>query len=122
MRKGRKMNYIEKIVDRKLRRLGWKWMNFDKRRHAEKNEYQISQYKWIIKNSEGVVLYDTERDGYEGLKDFPVVTEALEFIEPVEKKKMGSRKGIVERRIVFTIDSQLHSFFPSKNLEIQCVS
>ena len=117
-----KMNYLERLVERKLRRLAWKRMNSPNGSLSEKQERKISQYRWIIKNSEGDVVYDTEIDGYERLTDFPVVIEALGIIEPVERKKIRRKKKTVERMIIFTIDSQLHSIFPSEELETICVS
>jgi hypothetical protein len=115
------MNYVERFVDRKLRRLAWKHMNFEESSFSKKQERKISQYRWIIMNSEGAILYDTKKSGYKGLADYPVVIEALEMIEPVEKKQIIRKKETVERRIVFTIDSQLHYFFPSEELEASCV-
>ena len=115
------MNYLERLVDRKLRRLAWKRMNSQNNSLSEKQEHKIGQYRWIIKNSEGDVIYDTEKDGYERLNEFPVVIEALGIIEPVERKKIRRKKKSVEKMIIFTIDSQLHSIFPSEELETICV-
>lgn len=117
-----KMNYVERLVARKIRRAAWKRMNYNDGSLSKEQERRINQYRWIIKNSEGNILYDTEKQGYEGLLDFPVVIEAFEVIEPVEKKKIARKKETVERKIIFTIDSQLHSIFPSEELEAICIS
>lgn len=116
------MNYVERLVERKLRRLAWKRMNSQNSSFSKRQERKISQYRWIIKNSEDEIVYDTEKDGYERLTDFPVVIEALGIIEPVERKKISRKTKPVERMIIFTIDSQLHSIFPSEKLEAICVS
>lgn len=117
-----KMNYIERLVDRKIRRAAWKRMNFNDGGFSNEQKRKINQYRWIIKNSEGIIIYDTEEKGYEGLSDFPVVIEALEMIEPIEDEQIEKKKEALERKIIFTIDSQLHSIFPSEELEAICIS
>lgn len=117
-----KMNYVERLVDRKLRRLAWKSMGFKNSSLSRKQERKIKQYRWIIKNSEGIIIYDTEEKGYEGLRDFPVVIEALESIKSVERKEKSRKKKVDERKIIFTIETQLLSIFPYEELENSCIS
>lgn len=116
------MNYLERVVKRKIRRVSWKRMNSKAGNRFKGQEQKIGQYRWIIKNSDEEVIYDTEKDGYDGLLNFPVVIEAFEAIEPTEKNKTRKNKQNFEGKIIFTIDTQLHSIFPSEELEKICIS
>lgn len=116
------MNYIERLVDRKLRRFAWKSMRLKRNFSRNGVEVQINQYRWIIKSKDDGILYDTERDGYEGLKAFPVILESLEMIEEAEKSKMKRKREVEKREVIFTFDSQLLSIFPNEKLEKMCIS
>lgn len=115
------MNYIERLIDRKLRRFAWKSMRLESGFSGIGVEGQINQYRWIIRNKEEGLLYDTERDGYEGLNAFPVVFEALDVIEKAEKTKMKRKRRVEKRKVIFTFDSQLVSIFPNEELEKMCI-
>lgn len=115
------MNYIEKLVDRKLRRLSWKCLTLDRFFTAKKVESMVSQYRWIIKDSDEQIIYDTKVNGYEGLSDFPAVIDALNLITSAEKQKVNRKKLVDKPEIVFTLDPRLWSIFPYEQLEQMCI-
>jgi hypothetical protein len=116
------MNYIERFVDRRIKRLAWKSTTLGNVFSYKEVENAIDRYRWIIKDNDNQVIYDTESNGYEGLNDFPAVIEALELIKDVEKKEVKRKKVIDKPEIIFTLDSQLWSIFPYEKLEKICIS
>lgn len=85
-------------------------------------KYKINQFRWIIKDSENQVIYDTEINGYEGLVKFPAVVDSLELITSVERTKVKNKKNIERQKIVFTLEPRLSSIFPYEQLEEMCIS
>lgn len=116
------MNYIERFVDRKIKKLAWKSTTLDSVFSYDKVENKINRYRWIIKDNDKNVIYDTDSDGYEGLNNFPAVTEALELIKDVEKKEVKKKDVVDKPEVIFTLDSQLWSIFPYEKLEKICIS
>lgn len=116
------MNFVEKWIERKLRRVSWKIVTLNNSSSFSKMQAQIRQYRWIIKNSENQILYDTEKSGYEGLINFPAAVSALEIIANTEKAKIKNKKFIEKQEIVFTLDPRLWSIFPYEQLEEMCIS
>ncbi|MCI7129072.1 MAG: hypothetical protein MSA09_00620 [Lachnospiraceae bacterium] len=116
------MNHIERLVDAKIKRLAWKSTTLENTLSYKKMEKKINQYRWIIKDAEEQVIFDTEINGYEGLYDFPAVIEALELITSEENIKVKQRKMADKPEVIFTLESQLWSIFPYKRLEEMCIS
>lgn len=116
------MNYVERLVDRRFRRLAWKNTTLDTDFSYKKWKNQISQYQWVIQNAEGDVIYDTDISGYEGLMKFPAVVESLDLISNVAKSNMEPNTSIKRQKIVFTLVLKLSSIFPSEHLEQMCIS
>lgn len=117
------MNYIERFVDRKVRRLAWKNTVLDNSFADFLVESKISKYHWVIKDKEDNVIYDTEVEGYEGLLEYTVVIDAFDLIKDAEKNNNVKRRKLIEKpEVIFTLDSQLWSIFPYENLEQMCMS
>ncbi|MCR5235243.1 MAG: hypothetical protein K6E53_15270 [Lachnospiraceae bacterium] len=117
------MNDFEKIVDRLLRKVAWKTMTYNNHKiYTGTIDKDIKQYRWIIKDAEDNVLYDSDEDDYKGLYEYPVVYESLDMISDVrkteEKRKINKRE---RTSVVFHIDSNLWTIFPSEAVESMCV-
>lgn len=116
------MNYIERWVDRKLRRLSWKMTKLEHSTLQKETSPQIVDYRWIIKDTEEQIIYDTEKDGYEGLNNFPVVIESLDLIANTKEEEAVEKEYIDKPEVIFTFEPQLWSIFPYEKLEEMCMS
>ena len=116
------MNYIERFIERKIRRLAWRYTDLAEKITYKNVEKSISLYRWIIKDQNGEVIYDTEQDGYSGLYDYPAVFEAIELIKSEKKKHIRDRKIDGKPEVIFTFNTQLRAIFPSLQLENRCLS
>lgn len=116
------MNYIERYIERKIKRLAWRYTNIREKNSYENVEKSISQYRWIIKDQNDQVIYDTEKDGYLGLYDYPAVFEAIELIASEKKRYVQGKKIDGKPEVIFTFESQLRAIFPSLQLENSCLS
>lgn len=116
------MNYIERFIERKIKRLAWRYTDSSEKFSYKNVEKHISQYRWIIKDQNDLVIYDTEKDGYSGLNDYPAVFEAIELIISEKKKYAHGKKIDGKPEVIFTFDPQLSAIFPSLHLENICLS
>lgn len=116
------MNYIERFIERKIKRLAWRYTDLSEKFSYKNVENRISQYRWIIKDQNDIVIYDTEKDGYSGLNDYPAVFEAIELIASEKKKYIRDKRIDGKPEVIFTFEPQLRAIFPYLQLENSCLS
>ncbi|MBR1702169.1 MAG: hypothetical protein IJ716_09480 [Lachnospiraceae bacterium] len=117
------MNLIERYLVGRLHKVAWKSLTHqDESMTGKATNRQLKKYHWIIKNSSDQIIFDTEKDGYEGLVSaYPVVLEAMEMVEK-NKKDLKNRSGKEKTKVVYRIAPNLSTFFPSKQLEEKYIS
>lgn len=111
------MNYIERFVERNIKKLAWRYTNLAEKISYKNVEKSIFQYRWIIKDQNDQVIYDTEKDGYSGLNDYPAVFETIELIASEKKKHIQDKKIDGKPEVIFTFEPQLRAIFPNLQLE-----
>ena len=116
------MNYIERFIERKIKSLAWRYTNLSEEFSYKNVEKSISQYRWIIMDQNDLVIYDTEKDGYSGLNDYPAVFETIELIASEKKKYISNKKIDGKPEVIFTFEPQLRAIFPNQRLEDSCLS
>lgn len=117
------MNLIEKYVISQLHKKAWQdLINQETTMPDKVIKKQLERYHWIIKNSKGQVIYDTETDGYKDLVGFyPVVLEAVDMVAKKEKG-LTIKRGKKKTKVIYQITPNLSTFFPTKSLEEKFIS
>ena len=119
------MNIVEKFVNKMIKKVAWKSTLSSNKAEQNKINQQIKNYRWVIKNADNVLIYDSDTDGYDGLNRYPIILEILEKISEDEKAErasvIGSRKTC-KPKVNYVLDARLWSIFPDNDIEKECLA
>lgn len=118
------MNIVEKMVNKRIKKAAWRRTLVGDDIEQKILRQKIQQYRWVIKDTSDTLIYDSDKNGYDGLNSFPIIFEVLEKITEAEKRESKDIFKFSKKekpRINYVLDARLQSIFPNCNLERTCL-